>query len=326
MAVYTKLDTENFNIILSQYDIGELINFAAISEGVENTNYSLETSKGRFVLTIFEKRVQKQDLPFYLNLINYLEKKQFPCPQIYRTKNNSLTFSHKTKLGIVISFLDGSTAEHKIAKIHCIKVGEMLAHMHLLAGEFGEKRKNDFSLNGLKIFYQKLKLKKIIKPDIQSIFDTELSRLSNLDYSGLPKGIIHADFFPDNVFFNKEEITGVIDFYFSCNDYLIFDIAVCINAWCFDEQFEFKEDFALALLQNYNNVREISEKEISMLKDFCILTAIRFYFTRIHDQFFHDNKNLVEAKDPAEYLKKITFFNQESPGAFRDLAPMRLRR
>ena len=310
MAVYTKLDTENFKIILSQYDIGDLIKFSAISEGVENTNYFLETTKGKFILTIFEKRVNKKDLPFYLNLMNYLEEKQFSCPKIFKTKNNALIFNHKTKAGVITSFLEGSIVEGSINKMHCMKLGEMLSHMHLLTDNFPYKRGNDFNLEGIKKLYQQLKFKKIIAPENQGLFDTELYRLSHLDYSRLPIGIVHADLFPDNIFFSNNSITGVIDFYFACNDYLIFDLAVCINAWCFDQEVEFHEDFASSIINSYNNFRKISLKEVSMLKDFCMLTAIRFYFTRLYDEFFHNSKDLVQVKDPKEYLERILFFRK----------------
>ena len=310
LAVYTKLDTENFKIILSQYDIGELVEFAAITAGVENTNYSLKTTTGKFILTVFEKRVNKKDLPFYLNLVNYLEEKQFPCPKIYQTKNGALLFNHQAKTGVIVSFLEGHTVESEISEIHCAKLGKILAHMHLLTDDFSYNRQNDFNLDGIKKFYQQLRLKNIIKPEHYALFDSQLCRLSDIDYSRLPKGIIHADLFPDNVFFTNNLITGVLDFYFACNDYFICDLAICINAWCFDNKGEYQSTLASSIIHHYNKFRKISLKEISLLKDFCILMAIRFYFTRLYDSFFYNGKDLVEVKDPEEYFHKIYFFKE----------------
>ena len=318
MAVHTKLNTDNFKIILSQYNIGDLVNFTPISEGIENTNYFIETTQDKFVLTIFEKRVNKKDLPFYLNLMCFLAENSIPCPKISPNKNNSLTFQHNGKIGTIISFLKGKMTLD-INEKQCASLGNMLAKLHLSGQKFVQKKTNDFSINSINQFQQQLKLKKIINSEPSQICTTELQRISAIDHSALSQGIIHGDLFPDNVFFDPENnITGIIDFYFSCYDYLIYDLAVCINAWCFDGNIKYNHNKAVTLIKNYYRINNMSSAEFNLLNDYCILTAIRFYFTRLYDEFFHNKESIVEKKDPNEYLEKIKFFTKNRVFNYRD--------
>jgi homoserine kinase type II len=311
MAVYTKLSENDIKIILSKYDLGELTKFSEISKGVENTNYFIFTENNKYVLTIFEKRVNKADLPYYLGLMDHLHHKQFPVPEILKNNDHSLTFSYKSKTGIIISFLDGQLAEGNIDQIKIIELGEKLAKMHLLTEDFELRKDNNFNRQEIKKLYDLLRIKRFVPEEAKNLIEPKLEQLLKKDFSKIAKGTIHADLFPDNVFFKNNHINGVIDFYFSCFDYLIIDLAICINAWCFDDNNKLNIVYAKHLLNHYTNFRKLSQIEIEALNDFCLMASLRFYLTRLYD--FHHTKNSsnVEIKDPKFYLEKFTFFSKK---------------
>jgi len=310
MAVFTRLDQEDFKAILHNYDIGDFVSSKEISEGVENTNYFLETSNGKYVLTIFEKRVNKRDLPFFLGLMDFLSEHKFPSPEIHRC-DESLTFNYKAKTGIITSFLSGTIAEKTdITELTIQKIGEKLANIHNLTKNFEKTRDNEYTLMGITKLFQNLKIKRAIPEEQENLVKERIQLLQSRDFSEMKKGIIHADFFPDNVFLQNDSVTGVIDFYFACHDYLAYDIATAINAWCFDSNNVFQQGYADQLLAGYQKIRRLSTRERYYLKDFCSLTAVRFYLTRLHDKTFQDKGALVTIKDPDEYYKRIEFFNQ----------------
>ena len=325
MAVYTKLTHTDIENILQNYDIGQLIEYQEIITGVENSNFLLKTDQTQAILTIFEQRTKNEDLPFFFNLMNHLAKKSFPCPQIYNYKNNNLNFNFYLKSGVmkkgaIASFLIGKALDGNIAPIHCQKLGQKLANLHITTQDFTEKRNNHFDLIGIETLYQALNKENLIPDEIIQIINKIFIKLKNNNFSNLEKGIIHGDLFPDNVFFIGNNITGIIDFYFAAYDYYIFDLAICINAWCFDQNKEFYPKLFTELFTGYNSIRPINNLELLAIKDFCLLAAIRFYLTRLYDQNkIIDTHHIVEAKDPNEYLNKILFFNSLSANKFANL-------
>jgi homoserine kinase type II len=306
MAVYTKLTIADVNNILMDYDIGDVESHSAIAEGIENTNYLLKTSNGKFILTIFEQRVKKDDLPFYINLIEYLYQQNLPCPKIIRQNNGESIFQFKSKSGLIQSFLDGEQVSN-ITIQHCHSLGKFLGEMHLGADGFTEERENSLSIDGQTQLYQK------VSGDLESntsdMIAKILTKLKVVPCGDLPKGVIHGDLFPDNLFWQNDKISGVIDFYFACHYFLIYDIAVCINAWCFDEQHVFDKEKYQALLDGYEQIRQLSDSEKSMMKPMCLRASMRFFLTRTYDQIHSPKDALVNHKDPDEYLIKLKFFD-----------------
>ena len=297
--------------------IGQLKSYQEIMAGVENSNFLLETSQNKAILTIFEQRVNLADLPFFFNLMNHLVSKSLPCPQIYLHNNGDFTFDLKlnnnaNKKGAIISFLNGKALNaNEINKIHCYNLGKILAKLHLSSSDFKQKRTNDFNLTGLKNLYQKLLKNKLITSQVKLIIEPIFARFKeDNNYHNLPKGIIHADLFPDNVFFINDEISGIIDFYFAAQDYYIYDLAITINAWCFNHKQEFSWQLFNNLCTAYNHIRPLNLHELNNLQNFCLLAALRFYLTRLYDKSHINIDDLVEVKDPDEYLKKILFFQQ----------------
>ena len=325
MAVYTKLTHTDIKHILQNYDIGQLVKYKEIITGVENSNFLIKTEQTQAILTIFEERINNNDLPFFCSLMNHLTQKSFPCPKIYTHQGNNITFdfylkSGAMKKGVIASFLLGKALDKNITPIHCQKLGQKLAKLHIETQNFTEKRKNNFDLIGIETLYQEINKQNLIPQETTQIIDKIFIKLKNNDFSNLEQGIIHGDLFPDNVFFTGNNITGIIDFYFAAYDYYILDLAICINAWCFDQKQKFCSKLFVELFTGYNSIRSINNNELLAIKDFCILAAIRFYLTRLHDQ----NKiigthHIVEAKDPNEYLNKILFFNSLSANKFANL-------
>jgi len=310
MAVFTRLEHEDIKAILLNYKIGDLVSFKEISEGVENTNYLIETTNGKHILTIFEKRVSKKDLPFFLGLMDYLSTNNFPSPKIHRNDSGNLTFNFKAKTGVIISFLEGIIVEKTELNDEIIlKAGAKLADMHNITQSFSARRENEYTLKGITKLFQGLKLKRAIPAEHEALVKEKINYLQTRDFSELPKGVIHADFFPDNVFAQNNQITGVIDFYFACYDYLNYDIATTINAWCFDKEHNFKEETANNLLSGYESIRKLSAREKYYLKDFCLLTSIRFYLTRTFDKTYQNKNANVTIKNPNDYYKRLEFFS-----------------
>ena len=310
MAVYSPINENELLSFLEQYDIGSLIKFAGILEGIENTNYKITTSQNDYILTIFEKRVEAKDVPFFINLKKHLASKKFLCPKPVSDREGKNINAFKNKSCVFVSFLDGKKVTD-ITDIHCQQVGEVLASLHIKTKDFNEKRLNSMSyIHWENIF---LKCKNHINQNfihMLPIIEEELSYLKNYWPSGLPNGIIHADVFQDNVFFQKNIFSGLIDFYFSCNDFLAYDIALTINAWCFNEQNLFDKNRYQALIKGYESQRKLTTEE---KKYFSILlrgASIRILITRLHDQLFHQDNAFVTHKDPNEYLAILKFHQQ----------------
>lgn len=307
MAVYTNVSDEQLKDFLRPYNLGSATSFKGIAEGVENTNFLLETEKGRFILTLYEKRVNKADLPFFLKLIDHLAKGGISCPTPIVDEEGAALRTCAGRPAALFTFLNGMSLRRPTAH-NCSALGTAMAAFHLRGQSFDMERENSFSIAGMKSFYS------AIEGDIQSI-DHGLPTLiaSELEYltknwpNDLPKGIIHADLFPDNVFFLKEKISGLIDFYFACTDFLSLDLAIAINAWCFEPDNSFNVTKASSLLKAYHKIRPITDNEIKTLPIVSRAASLRFLLTRTHDWLSPSNGALVAKKDPREYLRKLKF-------------------
>jgi homoserine kinase type II len=310
MAVYTEVSDEELEAFVAQYDIGDVESCKGIAEGVENSNYLLQTDRGSFILTLYEKRVARDDLPFFLGLMDHLAARNFPCPTPIHGRDGDVLRDLCDRPAAIISFLAGMWPR-RIQPGHCKELGAAAAAFHLAAEGFPLSRANDLSLPG----WQKLAADTRANADevdvgLASFIADEMTSLEKAWPTGLPAGIIHADLFPDNVFFLHDSLSGIIDFYFACNDFLAYELAVCLNAWCFESDGEFNITKARNLVQSYHRARPLSEAEIAALPILARGSALRFLLTRLYDWLNHPEGALVKRKDPMEYVHRLKFHQQ----------------
>ena len=307
MAVYTPITLKDLSKFLSNYNIGKIIKFEGILEGVENTNYKIKTSKGNYILTIFEKRVNKKDLPFFISLQKHLSNKKIKCPKPIPDIENKYIKKFKNKNCVIMSFLKGKKLK-KVSERHCVQLGKELANMHKHTKDFRKKRKNDLSQsNWIELFKICKKNKDKTYNGLLKNIEKELIHLKLNWPKKLPKGVIHADVFQDNVFYIKNDLSGLIDFYFACNDFYAYELAICINAWCFDKKINFDKSKYNNLIKGYQKIRKLSSKELKNLRILSRGAAMRFFLTRLHDQLFHEKNAFVKPKNPMEYYKILSF-------------------
>lgn len=307
MAVYTQVDDENLQRFLKDYDVGTLQSLKGIAEGVENSNYLMQTNKARYILTLYEKRVNEADLPFFLGLMQHLAAKGIPCPTPIARNDGALYAQLEGRPAAIISFLEGM-AVNRPQPEHCRMLGGALAGLHMATADFAIRRENNLSLSGWKALYARFSSQADnILPGLSAIIEGELEALSANWPSELPQGVIHADLFPDNVFFLSGEVSGIIDYYFACNDLLAYDLAICLNAWCFEQDFSFNITKAQALLRGYNAVRPLSAEEMAALPLLARGSALRFLLTRAYDWINTPEGALVRPKNPNDYLKRLKF-------------------
>ena len=310
MAVYTKLNQNDIEDILSKYTLGKLESFEGIKEGIENTNYFLLINKKKFILTVYEKRVKPKDLPFFSNLMSALNKENFKCPApIFNNKNNTITDFDGKKL-MIVSFLEGK-AKQNLSPGNCKSIGIETAKMHELTKNLKLKRQNDLSVQSWRKLFDVVKDKctKIHK-DLPKLIEENLNDVEKNWPKNLPKGIIHADLFHDNIFFIQDKFSGVIDFYFSCEDYFAFEIAICFNALCFDglkSNLSFNVTKAKNFIDGYTSVRKLTNEERENIKVLSQGAALRFLLTRVFDALNTVEGAIVKIKDPMEYLKRLDF-------------------
>ena len=308
MAIYTKVDTHEAKFILKNYNLGELKKIQGIKKGIENTNYLLITTTGKFILTLFEKRVKAKELPFFMNLMLSLNDRKILCPKPIKNKNKKTLFQIKNRQAAICSFVYGKEkTSHTLSE--CRSIGKNIAKLHMVGKKIKLHRANNLSIKSWIALNQSIKTKANKKiPNIYSFINTLLLDLKKKWPSQLPTGIIHGDLFPDNIFFNKKKFAGFIDFYFSCSDFLIYDIAICINAMCFDKKIKFNKLKANALLKGYSSQRKISKKEFTALPQLLLGASIRFFLTRLHDSINRQKGAVVKVKNPNEFLKRIQFY------------------
>jgi homoserine kinase type II len=310
MAVYTKLTQSNIKNILLDYSIGELEKFEGIEEGIENSNFLIIVNKKKYILTVYEKRVKKKDLPFFSELMMVLEKSGFKSPKPIANKKNKLISNYGEKNLMIVTFIEGKTKKI-LTPLDCNVLGTEVAKMHKLTQNLKIRRRNDLSINSWREIFKHVKNKctKIHK-DLPILIESNLNDVEKNWPKNLPQGIIHADLFSDNIFFNKNKFSGIIDFYFSCNDFYAFEIAICFNALCFDgtkNNLSFNVTKAKNFINGYTKIRQLTYEEKISMKVLSQGSALRFLLTRVFDSLNTVEDAIVKVKDPMEYLKRLEF-------------------
>ena len=307
MAVYTDVAAEDLARFLAGYDIGELLAYKGIAEGVENSNFLVHTSRGYFILTLYERRVAERDLPFFLALMEHLASRGITCPQPVKNRAGKTLGRLAGRPAAIVTFLDGLWIRRPSAA-HCAALGEALARLHLAGADFAMRRDNALSVAGWRQLYAACGGRaNEVQRDLTTVLAAELDLLERQWPRGLPQGVIHADLFPDNVFFLGDKLSGLIDFYFACTDTLVYDVAICLNAWCFEPDHSYNVTKGRALLASYAKTRPLSAPEWDKLPLLARGAALRFLLTRLVDWLDVPPGALVRPKDPLEYLRKLRF-------------------
>jgi homoserine kinase type II len=312
MAVYTEIDDDSLAAFLREYDIGNLASCKGIAEGVENSNFLLRTGNGEYILTIYEKRVKPEDLPFFLELLDHLAAKKLACPRPIHARDGRALRTLVGKPAAIVSFLEGVWVRRPKPE-HCAQVGRALAALHQAGADFPRRRSNDLSLAGWQSLARACApLADGVHPGLAGTIGHELASLAAKWPADLPVGVIHADLFPDNVFFRDGALSGIIDFYFACTDTLAYDVAIALNAWCFEPDHAFNATKARQLLAAYRAERALDAREIAALPILARGAALRFLLTRLYDWLHQVPGALVKPKDPLEYLAKLRFHQRVS--------------
>jgi homoserine kinase type II len=307
MAVYTDVTADDLGEFLKSYDLGELLAYKGIAEGVENSNFLLHTGAGHFILTLYEKRVAEADLPFFLALMEHLAARGITCPQPVKNRKGGLLGRLAGRPAAIVTFLEGLWIRRPSAS-HCAAVGEALAHLHRAGADFAGRRANALGIESWRPLYEHAKLGgDSVRAGLCAEIARELDALEKAWPRDLPQGVIHADLFPDNVFFLGDRLSGLIDFYFACTDTLAFDIAICLNAWCFEPDHSYNVTKGRALVRAYAKVRRLSRGELAALPALARGAALRFLLTRLVDWLAVPDGALVKPKDPLEYYYKLRF-------------------
>ena len=313
MAVYTQISQKEISSIQSNFNLEKIVNFKGIKQGIENTNYFLITKKNKYVLTIFEKRVKKSELPFFMKLMDKLNHKGISCPRPLKNKKGNYLFRLKNKLACISTIVEGKDKKNLTPR-QCLTVGQNIGKLHKSSFNIRLFRKNSFQGNKLDSLYKSIKFKtRRIAPNLETVLGYSRKNIKQNWPKNLPAGIIHADLFIDNIFFKKNKFSGFIDFYFSCNDFLIYELAICINALCFDYKkgkYNLNKSKVLNLIKGYEKVRRISINEKNSLNILCRAAALRYLLTRIYDYFNTPKTALIKVKDPKEYFQKLIIHNK----------------
>ncbi len=311
MAVYTKISQKEINTINKNFNIEKIISFKGIKQGIENTNYLLRSKKKKYILTIFEKRVFPKEIPFFMKLMDNLNNSKINCPKPLKTKNNKYLIKLKDKPACIVSFLEGK--DKKILKINdCYTIGKTIARMHVVTKKIKLKRKNSMGVRNLKPLLESIKFKSKKFSNLKIFLKNNLKDINKNWPKKLPKGIIHGDLFIDNIFFKKKKLSGIIDFYFAANDYFMYEIAICINALCFDQKkgkFKMNSNKIKNLFKGYESVKKISLKEKKSINTLCRGAALRYLLTRLYDYSNTPKTALIKIKDPNEYYQKLLSHN-----------------
>jgi homoserine kinase type II len=316
MAVYTDVSAEDLADFLGDYELGELMSYKGIAEGVENSNFLVHTTYGNFILTLYEKRVAPEDLPFFLSLMGHLAAHGLTCPQPVKNRSGDMLGWIAGRPAAIVTFLEGMWMRRPSA-VHCAAVGGALAKLHLAGADFPARRRNALSVDGWRpLCVTAAAGADSVQPGLRTAIEQELGHLEAAWPGELPQGVIHADLFPDNVFFLGDQLSGLIDFYFACTDTLAFDVAICLNAWCFEPDHSYNVTKGRALLQAYAAARPLSDAERGALPLLSRGAALRFLLTRLVDWLNVPPGALVRPKDPLEYYRKLRF--HQAVGSARD--------
>ena len=311
MAVYTKINKKNISLINKKFDIEKFISFQGIKQGIENTNYLLKTKNKKYILTIFEKRVSNKELPFFMKLMEILNNSKINCPRPIKNKNGNYLFELKNKKACIVTFLEGNDKKILNTK-NCYDIGKFIARIHLITKNIKIFRKNSMGINNLNPILRNIKFKKKEFNNLERFLKINLENIKKNWPKTLPYGIIHGDLFIDNIFFKKNKLSGILDFYFAANDYLIYEIAICINALCFDKKgtrFNINKKKVKNLVKGYESIRKITQKEKKSLNVLCRGAAIRYLIPRLYDYSNTPKTALIKIKDPNEYYQKLITHN-----------------
>ena len=311
MAVYTKINKKDITYINKKFDIGKIIEFKGIKQGIENTNYLLKSKNKKFILTIFEKRVSKKEIPFFIKLMDKLNKSKINCPKPQKKKNGGYLINIKNKTACIVSFLNGKDKKSLNLK-NCHDIGKMIAEMHQSTKKINLYRKNSMSVKYLNPLMKSIRFKSKEFTNEEKFLKTNFKYIKKKWPKNLPNGVIHGDLFIDNIFFKNKRLSGIIDFYFAANDYFMYEIAICINALCFDKRkskFSINKKKIKNLINGYEKIRKITVKEKESLNILCRGAAIRYFMTRLYDYSNTPKTALIKIKDPREYYQKLVIHN-----------------
>ena len=311
MAVYTKIYKRDISNINKKFETEKIIGFKGIKQGIENTNYLLKSKKNKFILTIFEKRVSKKEIPFFMSLMDQLNTYKINCPKPIKSKSGNYLINIKNKSACIVSFLNGRDKKSLNPK-NCYEIGKMIAQMHLSTSKIKLYRKNSMSIKNLNPLLNSIKFKSKKFTNLEKFLKNNFKDIKKKWPKKLPKGIIHGDLFIDNIFFKNNKLSGIIDFYFAANDYFMYEIAICINALCFDKlnsKFKINKKKIRNLIKGYENIKKISAKEKQSLNILCRGAAIRYFLTRLYDYTNTPKTALIKIKDPREYYQKLIIHN-----------------
>jgi homoserine kinase type II len=307
MAVYTDVADDELRAFIALYDIGEVLSCKGIAEGVENSNFLVTTERGNFILTLYEKRVAPQDLPFFIALMEHLARDGVACPTPLKGRDGIALRELCGRPAALVTFLAGMWPR-RIQPFHCAAVGGALAALHRAGATFGMTRRNDLSVAGWRRLYETCRCRATeVHPGLADELGAELGLLEAEWPRELPAGVIHADLFPDNVFFRDRDVSGLIDFYFACTDFLAYDLAICLNAWCFEADGSLNVTKARLLIDAYRRARPLTAAELGALPLLARGSALRFLLTRLFDWLNQSAGALVRPKDPLEYLRRLRF-------------------
>ncbi len=308
MAVYTEVPDDDLLAFVDEYDIGRVVSCKGIAEGVENSNYLLKTDRGTYILTLYEKRVAEEDLPYFLELLEHLAGHGIPCPVPVHGRDGRVLRRLRERPAAVVTFLSGLPVR-RASPAHCRQLGAWLAELHRAGLDFPRERPNALSVGAWRPLFEACPAEGVesLRRGLSVELAGELDLLEANWPTDLPRGVIHGDLFPDNVFFHRGRLSGMIDFYFACNDFLAYDVGVCLNAWCFEPDRSFNVTKARSLLNGYRRVRELSDAEIEALPLLARGAAVRFLLTRMYDWLNYRADAMVKLKDPLEYLQKLRF-------------------
>jgi len=311
MDVYTKINKEDIFIINNKFNIEKIVNFQGIKKGIENTNYLLKSKNKKFILTIFEKRVSNKEIPFFMKLMDKLNNSKINCPKPLKNKDRNYLIKLKSKTACIVSFLEGKD-KTKLNIKNCFEVGKIIAQIHSISKNIKLTRKNSMGIKNLGPLLKNIKFKSKKFNNLEKFLINNLKKIRQNWPKLLPKGIIHGDLFIDNIFFKSNKLSGIIDFYFAANDYFMYEIAICINALCFDNKnskFKINKQKIKSLIKGYESIKKISLNEKKSLNILCRGAAMRYLLTRLYDYSNTPKTALIKIKDPKEYYQKLMIHN-----------------